>query len=568
MSVSSGTALTVQRDGMREEQRGHRGEYLLVSTLAFLLSVVAFVWFYERGDILLYGDAVAHLNIARRITDARNAGWDQLGTVWLPLPHLLVAPFVVNDTLWRTGIGGSIPSMLAYVLGVTGIFRLVRTRASLASASLAAALYAFNPSMLYMQSTAMTESIFLAAVIWTVVYFDDFLRGLFAPSKSAISSIPAWKAIERCALCLAAAIFTRYDGWIIAFIVGICAVAAAAHWFFRHSAQHERRRLLRSMSSFLLLLALCPTLWLAHNYKSTGHPLDWFNGPYSAKAIEKRTSHPDDPPYPGKNSMVVAAEYFLKAACMNTGEGSREKWLILLAAAGVIVAVCNLRRFAAMFLLWIPLPFYAYSVAYGSVPIFVPEWWPFSYYNVRYGLELLPAIAVFAAIIPWAVSRLRRRGLTVAATTVLFVIAFLAFSSSAWCFSKRSQNRNLARKAMIPICYREAWVNSRSRIQLENQLAKALSMIPENATVLMYTSEYVGALQKAGIHLDRVISECTYYAWDSARSAPFAGADYIVTVQGDPVAEAVRINPRGLTKLIIIHSQDKPPVTIYSGSRP
>ncbi len=60
-----------------------------------------------------------------------------------------------------------------------------------------------------------------------------------------------------------------------------------------------------------------------------------------------------------------------------------------------------------------PLPFYAFAIAYGSVPIFVPEWWPFSYYNVRYGLELLPAIAVFAALIPWAVERLGNRVLSI-----------------------------------------------------------------------------------------------------------------------------------------------------------
>jgi hypothetical protein len=558
--------VNIDRNDLREEQR--TGEFALVSVFAFLLSLIAFAYFYRRGDILLYGDAVAHLNIARRLTDARNPGWDQIGTVWLPLPHLLVAPFVAFDWLWRTGIGGSIPSMIAYVLGVAGIYRLVRSRASVASASFAAAIYAFNPSMLYMQSTAMTESIFLAAVIWSVVYLDDFLRALFTGSPGAIPAIPAWRAIERCGLCLAAAIFTRYDGWIIAFIVGISATFAATRWLVMRPPQQQVGRLLRSMISFLLLLALCPTLWLAHNYKTTGHPLDWLNGPYSAKAIEKRSASPTDPPYPGKKHMVVAAQYFLKAARMNTGEGSRQNWLILLAAAGVLVTACNLRRFAPLLLLWIPLPFYAYSIAYGSVPIFVPEWWPFSYYNVRYGLELLPVIAVFAALIPWAISRLHRRRLTIGATVALFLIAFLAFNSSAWCFSKRSQNRNWGRKWMIPICYREAWANSRSRLQLENQVAKALSAFSDNSTVLMYSSDYAGAIQKSGIHFDHIISESTFIAWDSARSAPFAGADYIVAIAGDPVAEAVRINPRGLTTLVVIHTLDKPNVTIYRGSRP
>ncbi len=553
---------------MRERQREGISDLALVSALAALLSLLAFAWFYRHGDILLYGDAVAHLNIARRLIDSRNPGWDQIGTVWLPLPHLLVAPFVANDQLWQTGVGGSIPSMIAYVLGVTGIYRLVRARASLAAAALASAIYAFNPSMLYMQSTAMTESIFLAAIIWAVVYFDDFLRALFPDSPGEKPAIPAWRAIERCAMCLAAAIFTRYDGWIIAFLIGICAIAAAFRWYTRHPSQLEVGRLARSMFSFLLLLALCPTLWLAHNYKATGHPLDWLNGPYSAKAIEKRSSRPGDPPYPGKDHIVVAAQHFLKASRMNTGEGSRQNWLILLATAGVVLAAFNLRRFVPFLLLWIPLPFYAYSIAYGSVPIFVPEWWPFSYYNVRYGLELLPAIAVFAGILPWAVARLNRPRITIATTVALFLITFLAFSSSAWCFSRPSQDRNWGRKWMIPICYREAWANSRSRLQLEAQVAQALSAIPRDATILMYNSDYVGAIQKAGIHFNHVISESTFIAWDSARSAPFAGADYIVAVEGDPVADAVRINPRGLTKLMIIHTLGKPAVTIYRGSRP
>ncbi len=549
-----------------EEQRGRNGELALVSALAFMLSVVAFVFFYRRGDILLWGDAVAHINIARRLTDARNPGWAQLGTVWLPLPHLLAAPFVANDWLWRTGVGGSIPSMLAYVLGVAGVYRLVRARAAASAASLAAAIYALNPSMLYMQSTAMTESIFLAAVIWAVVYFDAFLHGLSPRSARETHALPAWRGIESCGLCLAAAIFTRYDGWILAFVIGLCAVFAALRWLSMRPSQLEIGRLSRSMICFLLLLALCPTLWLAHNYKNNGHPLDWLNGPYSAKAIEKRSSHPGDPPYPGKNSMTVAAQYFLKAARMNTGEGSRQNWLILLAVAGVLIAAFDLRRFAPLLLLWIPLPFYAYSIAYGSVPIFVPEWWPFSYYNVRYGLELLPAIAVFVAVIPWAFSRLHRRWLTFGASAVLFVVVLLAYSSSAWCFSKRSQDRSWGRKWMIPICYREAWANSRSRLQLETQVAQALAPIPEDSTILMYTSDYVGAIQKAGIHFKRVISESTFIAWDSALSAPFAGADYIVAVAGDPVAEAVRVNPRGLTKVAIIRTLGKPEVTIYRGS--
>jgi hypothetical protein len=197
----------------------------------------------------------------------------------------------------------------------------------------------------------------------------------------------------------------------------------------------------------------------------------------------------------------------------------------------------------------------------------VPEWWPFSYYNVRYGLELLPAIAVFVGVLPWFISQLNRRKLTVVVTSIIFLATLVAYGSSEMGLSRRTQQSEWGRKWMIPICYREPWANSQGRMQLERQIAEMLSRIPDNATVLMYTSDYVGALESAGIHLDRTVSESTRFAWDSARSAPFAGADYIVAVDGDPVDEAVRINPRGLTKLAIIHTLGKPSVTIYRGAR-
>src|ERR1700727_3057803 len=98
----------------------------LVAWFAVCISVLSFLFYLKRGDVLLYGDAVAHINIARRVFDSRTPGLLQLGTVWLPLPHLLMIPFLVSDKLWITGIGGSIPSLLAYVFGVVGIFRLGR----------------------------------------------------------------------------------------------------------------------------------------------------------------------------------------------------------------------------------------------------------------------------------------------------------------------------------------------------------------------------------------------------------------------------------------------------------
>src|ERR1700726_963933 len=128
--------------------------------LAIFASVFSFLIYNRNGDVLLYGDAVAHINIARRVFDSKTPGLLQLGTVWLPLPHLLIMPFIISKQMWQSGTGGSIPSMAGFVLGVLGIFRLVRgafgrdgevDAAIQVGAWVSALVYGANPNLIYMQ---------------------------------------------------------------------------------------------------------------------------------------------------------------------------------------------------------------------------------------------------------------------------------------------------------------------------------------------------------------------------------------------------------------------------------
>jgi len=87
--------------------------------------------------MLNYGDAVAHLHIARRIFDSHRPGLSQVGSVWLPLPHLLMIPFVAVYPWWANGIAGLIPSSLAWLASCWGIHRLARQWLRPAAAGLA-----------------------------------------------------------------------------------------------------------------------------------------------------------------------------------------------------------------------------------------------------------------------------------------------------------------------------------------------------------------------------------------------------------------------------------------------
>src|SRR5712692_7707645 len=285
-------------------------ETSLVLWLAGCVSIVSFLFYLRRGEVLLYGDAVAHINIARRVFDSRTPGPLQLGTVWLPLPHLLMIPFLLSDWTWRTGVGGSIPSMIAYVFGAIGIFRLVRGALSFQSrpdvsariaAWGAALIYFTNPNLIYLQSTAMTEPLYLALCIWACVYFTEFVQEAAIDDEDTQAS----SSLLRCGLCLAAACLTRYDGWFLAAVMCVAALAIAP------SAKRRGRGLSPSLRNFVVLAAAAPVLWLAYNSIIYRNPLEFATGPYSAHAIDRKSSAAGLPPHPGTHDLPVAASYFL-----------------------------------------------------------------------------------------------------------------------------------------------------------------------------------------------------------------------------------------------------------------
>ena len=384
----------------------------LLAWLATCVSVFSFLFYFQRGEVLLYGDAVAHINIARRVFDSKTPGLLQLGTVWLPLPHLLMIPFLISQEMWRRGVGGSIPSLAAYVLGVVGMFRLVRgvlsgerepNAAARIAAGTAALVYAANPNLIYLQTTAMGEALYLALFIWGVVYFSEFIGG-------------DAKALTKCGLCLAAACLTRYDGWFLA-----AAMAGAVVFSFlrRNTAENGPRenRFQRNRAlKFVLVAAAAPALWLAYNGIIYRNPLEFENGPYSARAIERRTESSGNPGHPGSGNPLLAGLYFVKSSEANMAENSwlQRLWILLALAALVAVGHSRLSKSArlapsvpwpALLFLLVPVLFYALSIAYGGVPLFVPAWWPFTHYNVRYGLQLLPAFAAALAVIVYLALR-------------------------------------------------------------------------------------------------------------------------------------------------------------------
>src|SRR5439155_26023634 len=141
------------------------------------------------------------------------------------------------------------------------------------------------------------------------------------------------------------------------------------------------------------------------------------------------------------------------------------------------------RKLWPLLLLWTPVPFYMLSIAYSGVPLFVPVWWPFSRYNVRYGIEMLPAFAVFTAIAAYGLLRFAATARSKAIIAVVFLLCVGVSYAEVW----RSK----------PVSHEEAVINSNTRIALETRIAADLERLPANTRYLMYLGDHVGLFQQA-----------------------------------------------------------------------
>lgn len=464
-----------------------------------------FAWALLRGRVLLYGDAAAHLGIARRIVDSATPGPSQLGTVWLPLPHLLMAPFVLSMALWRSGAAGAIPSLLAFALAAWLLHRLVRRAFGPGAAAWAALAFCLNPSLLYLAAVPMTETIYLAAFLGLV---DQC--GAFAAAEDEGARLRhAWLAGG----WGLAGTLCRYDGWfVLPFALAALALRAG-----------DARRAWSAAWRFCLLTGIGPMFWFGYNLYYFKDPLAFARGPGSARQIYLHALRHGGARYPGDHAAGVAALYFSKAVELACGHP-----LLILAGLGLLTW-SRWRRQPVAWLLLLPFPWYVWAMWTGNVPIFVPQYWPHGYYNLRYGVQMLPAAALFSGIAVAGLARAARRVLIRGLAPGL-AIGLALLAAAAYLGMLRPPG---------PPTYAEAVHNAPARLAMQHALAAALAARRPGERVLLYYGSYPEALAEDGIPLHDAIQESNYRLWQAALAAPQRYVAWIAAEAGTPIASRV-----------------------------
>jgi hypothetical protein len=486
-----------------------------IAIIATVLSVSAFLYLFANGMTNVYGDGVAHVNIARKVVDSPDDSlWQryiQIGSPWLPLQTVSMLPLVVNDWMWRTGVAGSIVSMISFVIVAVSLYLLARsfyrkedTGWNEGLPALSAAIFILNPSALYMQSTPMSELVFMAALVAAVYLLQRWLN-----DQSA-------KRLAVAATVMTVATLARYEAWPVA-VLSILIVALISHGNWKAK--------IKSSALFAALVAVGPVYWLWHNWAIYGNALEFLSGPNSARGIhlQNRINFAWSAIFVGHAGLDVLTIAAATAVCAGP-------FVLLLSAAGFARSALAKRKslpeHSPLILLILPFFFHAFSLYRGEIQI-VPLS-ALGLLNVRYGLPHLLAVALFA---PAAVLFFKASSRRWACGIVCLIVA----AQYGYLISEGP-----AQLAVYQEGYRNG-VNARP-VRERARVASFLKANPPARLILMHSGALGPVVSQGGLRFSDVIHEGTVRWHQLGEGIPKDVATVIVQ-QGDPLDLRIRENP-------------------------
>ena len=459
----------------------------LLGGLAGLAGLFSLRHYLDAGLTLAHYDAKAHLVVARRVLDSLTPGADQVGAVWLPLPHLLQLLPVQNDWAYRTGATAIAVSLLSLALSAAATAAIVtRLTGSLTAAGAAVVLFTWNANLLYLHATPMTEPLLFATVLmagWSLTEWATEDTGPAPPIAGA------W---------MVAACLTRYEAWPI---TGAMVVfATLARWRQGDPWPHVWQSFVR-LAAYPIATALLFACWSRYTIG------EWFvTGGF----------YVPDPTLQGKPGVVI--EKIRQGTALLSSD-----WFVqvALASAIVVTAVALLNRRRASLL--VPLGLFAAALLPLSAYL---SGHPF---RMRYELPIVVAGAVAAGL---AVGLLRWAAPLAASALIAATLwTTVPFAPDAPMVREAQLDRpnGLARRAVTECLARD--------YRGETIFASMGSL-----------AHYMHELSHIGLGIRDFLHEGNHPMWDDAMAnggAPYAGWMLVEEVAegGDVIAARMRETP-------------------------
>jgi hypothetical protein len=443
---------------------------------------------------------------ARRIFDSLTPGYEEIGSVWLPLYHLLCAPLATNYFLWRTGLAGGLVSSAAFALTAYLLFRLgAEINRNLAAGFMALAGVLLCPSLLYLASTPLTEPL---ALLWSVL----LVYALFRYSQSG-----SWRSLAGASVAALCGTLTRYEGWNV-----LPFATLLVFWIFPYP---RRQRAIRALA-FAVVAGSGPLWWVLHNASRYQNPLEFYNGVGSARDIYAHQVATTAFPYPTDGSLLLSARYYLEDLRLVIGI-----WALELAVVGLVAWCVSLRasrRGAVAVLLIVPLPFYLQAMAYAAVPLYVPTLFPHTYYNLRYGAAMIAAVALFPSFV--FSPRLGKKVL------LSLLIVFVALLGRQFIQQTAGGIRELA-------VVKEGIRNTPCRAPRQRAIIDFLRGRYDGKRMLVTVGAWPCVMPTLGIDFRNTLTNLNRKYWRQMYTNPEKWVDWIIRGDGDAVDNLMRTYP-------------------------
>lgn len=449
-----------------------------------LLSLVMFNMYLSNTLGLSYNDARSHLDIGRRVVEGLKPGIAQLGSVWLPLNHALMIPTIWQDWMWHSGFSGAIQSMIGFVMtGVLIYLILKELHVGLVGRLIAVVIFAANINILYLQSTAMTELLLIATMTAGVYELVNWHK----------RNDPLY--LIRSAFWIMMATLTRYDGWFLlayaAALVGIQSIRTVGI-----------KKVEGVLLLFLTLGGFGIVLWLLWNLLIFKDPLYFAFGPFSAHAQQEQLNQAGV--LATKGNWLLSLKVYGYALFYNTYTIPT-----LLAVIGAIVLFFDKTLSVALrtstTALLAPFFFNVLALYLGFSVLFIQGISGDTWFNVRYGIMLMPTIAIYLG---YLIDRAKiYRPLIIG--ILFFVLTFAFVNSDA-------------------VTIDDARVGSSQKNVSEVSGYLAAHAKGQKGFILISAASHDAIIFSSGLPMKRFIHEGTGGYWESATTAPDRWAKWIV----------------------------------------
>ena len=156
---------------------------VMLLTLVAMASIISTAHYLNSGLITALSDGQSRLLIARSVVESLHPGPFQFGVIWPWLPQMAMTLFVWNDSLYRTGLAGSVFSMVCYGIACFYLALLVVDVTRCKWCALVGVLAFSSPSLLYQQTLPMSEVPFLAFYLMATYFLRRWAFATHVPKS-------------------------------------------------------------------------------------------------------------------------------------------------------------------------------------------------------------------------------------------------------------------------------------------------------------------------------------------------------------------------------------------------